>query len=114
MQLKAFASTIALAAALAVSGPVYAQSMINGMTIPEDELPEVQQRCDELKVATDTESLSSEGQDMDDDDAVDDAGEAEVEDAPAADAGTDQATTTTIDLDTIDLQACIDAGLVTE
>ena len=113
MQLKAFASTIALAAALAVSGPVYAQSMINGMTIPEAELAAVQERCDELKVAADTESLASEGQDMDDETA-EDAGEAEVEDAPAADTGTAQATTPTIDLDTIDLQACVDAGLVTE
>lgn len=113
MQLKALASTIALAAALAISGPVYAQSMINGVTIPEDELPAVQQRCDDLKNAADTESLASEGQDTEGDEPVEDAGEAEVEDAPETD-GTAEATTTVVDLDTIDLQACIDAGLVME
>ncbi|GLQ53524.1 hypothetical protein [Devosia nitrariae] len=111
MQLKPLASTIALAAALAFSGPVYAQSMINGMTIPEDELPLVQQQCDELKTAAGTESESTDESagDAELEDSGDDAVEDEVEASGMA-----QAETPTIDLETIDLQACIDAGLVME
>lgn len=111
MQLKAFASTIALAAALAVSGPVAAQSMINGMTIPEDELPVVQQHCDDLKTAADTESESTD--ESAGDANLEDAGDDDLNGGAEADtSGTAQATTPTIDLETIDLQACVDAGLV--
>lgn len=110
MQLKAFASTIALAAALAVSGPVAAQSMINGMTIPEDELPAVQQHCDELQTAAGVESESTD--ETDPEGETEDAGAEPVEEVEPS--GTAEATTPAIDLDAIDLQACIDAGLVTE
>lgn len=109
MQLKAFASTIALAAALAISGPVAAQTMINGMTIPEDELPLVQQHCDELKAAS---GVTSESTDETDPAAeTEDPGAEPVEEVEPS--GTAEATTT-IDLDTVDLQACVDAGLVME
>lgn len=109
MQLKAFASTIALAAALAVSGPVAAQTMINGMTVPEDELPLVQQHCDDLQTAA---GVASESTDQGDPAGQTDPGAEPVEEVEPG--GMAQAVTPTIDLDTIDLQACIDAGLVTE
>jgi len=140
MHFKALVSAIALGAAVSLAGPVSAQeAMINGVTIPDDEMAAVQARCDELAQAAENEPIAGEaendvtddagddtGDDGDDadngdgddtgnggDTTADDAGEADatIDDAPAVNE-IDNALTSTIDLDTIDLQACIDAGLV--
>jgi len=123
MRVKTALTSIALISSLAFSGVAYGAT-INGVDIPEDELAAVQARCDELKVADDTQSLST-TEDSDstatDDSMTSDeptgssdessAGEdAVVDNAPAVDEAANA--TGTIDLDTITLQACMDAGLV--
>lgn len=127
MQFKALVSTVALGAAMALSGSAFAQT-INGVDIPEGELAIVQERCDELSVAANNESLvgteapdqiEGDAGDTDDGDSSTDSGS--TDSAGQADATIDSAppvnemanATSTIDLTTIDLQACIDAGLVT-
>jgi len=108
MQFKVLASTAALAAAMIFAGPASAQSSIGGVAIPESELAAVQARCDELKTAEDvpSESTNESPADAQLENPGDNDTEAEASGAAEA--------TTTIDLDTLDLQACVDAGLVTE
>jgi hypothetical protein len=117
MRIKALVSAIAITSALTLSGGAFAQTMINGVEVSEDDLPGLQERCDELNVAATTESLSgtdsSEGEMEDGMDTGESAGQADatIEDAP--DVNEVENATSGIDLDTVDLQACIDAGLIT-
>jgi hypothetical protein len=101
MNIKSALSIAALCSALALSGPVYAQTVINGVEVPEAELAAVQARCDELSTAESTEALGTTEED-------DDGGEAEEE------VTADTTPTATIDLETLTLEACIEAGLVSE
>lgn len=111
MRVKTALTSLALVAGLTFSGSAYA-AMINGAEIPENEMAAVQQRCDELKVADDTQSLttSSESNSSTDEGKPSDTGDdAIVDNAPAVNEAADA--TTTINLDEITLQACMDAGL---
>ncbi|GHA16062.1 hypothetical protein GCM10007989_08830 [Devosia pacifica] len=111
MHIKTLVSTFAIGAALAFAGPAAAQTMINGTEISEDDMAAVEARCDELFVASATDSIANDNDDGIEEDN-DSAGsiDATIEDAP--DVNDLENATTTIDLDTIDLQACMDAGLV--
>lgn len=104
MTIKSALSVVALAAGL-VAGPAFAQTaalptMIGSITVPEAEAGAVKARCDELKVAAETESLveesDSETDDPTDDDTDDDAA--------------DGATAVTVDLDVITLEDCEASG----
>ncbi|MGV3490693.1 MAG: hypothetical protein ACO1OG_05155 [Devosia sp.] len=91
-------SSIALAAAL-LAGPALAQTVINGVTIPEDELARVQAQCDKL-------------------DRLDNTGNSATNDSDSKEA--EQPSTMaeqlvqSIDLETLTLEACKTAGLVAE
>jgi len=110
MQTKMLVSILGLSAALAFSGPAWAQVVFNGTALSDEDLPKVQARCDELANAASTESLSTEGS-GDQSEDVNDAGQADatVNDAPQA----IEDPTTAIDLDTVTLEACNEAGLTT-
>lgn len=108
MNLKTTLSALALTAAFAVTGPAFAQTMINGAAVPEADLPAVQQRCDELKTADDTASLADTKAG---DEVVKDAGDAATPDAPLPNEAANA--TTTVDLDNLTLEACVEAGLST-
>jgi hypothetical protein len=112
MQFKVLASTAALAAAMMFAGPAAAQTSINGTVIPEAELPLVQEHCNNLQTAGDTVSESA--NESAGDGVVENAGDNEASDDAAPADAMAQAETPTIDLTTIDLQACVDAGLVTQ
>jgi hypothetical protein len=93
----ALISSLALATSMFVSGAAMAETVINGVTIPEQEVAYVQGHCDTLERLDSTgnsASASPTGVDM-------------VE-APAGDA----ALVSSIDLDTLTLEECKTAGLV--
>lgn len=107
MNLKTSLSAVALTAALALSGPAFAQTMINGAAVSEADLPAVQQRCDELKTADDTASLADPKAG---DETTENAGDAATPDAPQPNEAANA--TTAVDLDNLTLEACVEAGLV--
>lgn len=134
MHTRNLVSSIALVAALSFSTGAMAQATVmRGVEIPPDDLPEVQSLCNTL-LAQANESLTANGDDEGDDadgDTSDDADGDNGDDADGADGDNgddtdmqdpasedesepsdlDQAVTT-IDLDTITLEDCKAAGLV--
>lgn len=108
MNFKAIASVVAISSAVLISGPANAQSMMIGaQTYTEDELPAIQERCDQLNLAATTESLTEESEEV-----AESAGEADATIEGAEDVNEVEDATTTVDLDLITLQECKDAGLI--
>jgi hypothetical protein len=113
MTIKSALTVVALAAGL-VAVPAFAQTaamptMIGSLTVPEAEAGAVKARCDELKVASETESLVSVDESEDDDaesTETEPAGDAAIVNVPA----TDGATAVTVDLDVITLEDCEAGG----
>ena len=105
MNIKTLVSVAALTAALAISAPAFAQTMVGGVSVSEADLPKVKTYCEELSISALNPTDGA-------DEAPDATGDAmqSSETAPAPN-GTDQALTTA-DLETIDLPGCIDAGIV--
>lgn len=113
MRIRTLISPIALAAALSLSGGAMAQTMIDGVSIPAEDLPEVQNVCDTL-AAEANESISDTADDEadgDEDDDNEDDNSPEGGDDEDVPSDLDQAVTS-IDLNTITLEQCKDAGLV--
>lgn len=112
MTIKSALSIIALSTSLAFSGSVMAQTTINGVDVSDSDLPAVQERCDQLSVAENNSLATTSSDSESDTDSAADAGSADanIDDAPAVNEIANL--TSTIDLDTITLQACQDAGLV--
>ena len=108
MTIKSALSIIALTTSLAFSGSAMAQTSINGVAVSDADLPAVQERCDQLQGAA-SETLSNTSSD-----SAESAGEADatLDDAPGVNEMANM--TSNIDLDTITLEACVDAGLVTQ
>ena len=100
MQVKSIISAVALSAALAVSGPVFAQTMVHGMTISETDMARVEALCTDLRNAA---GNTTAGQD--------ETGETgdDAETPPAAN-GLDQ-TLSDVDLAKITLEDC-DTGKI--
>lgn len=137
MRIRTLVSPLALAVGLAMTGAASAQVTIGGQTVLEEDMPAVQQRCDELALAArtgagDTDTTQSDDQD---DDAGDDTGDDTDNgtdngtDDGSDDTGTDDTTTsdangdfgtadevdnalTGVELNSITLDQCIEAGLV--
>jgi hypothetical protein len=107
MHVKSVVSALALSAALAISGPAFAQTMFNGAELSADDLPAVTERCEQLANVESTESLTESSDSAEDSTAG--GADATIVDAPAVNEV--QAATTTIDLDTITLEQCTEAGL---
>ena len=116
MTIKSALSVVALAAGL-VAAPTFAQSsmMIGTQTVAETDVEAVKARCDDLKRADETQSLSEtkDADDADDDAASDEetaddsvAGDADIVDVPA----TDSETATSVDLGIITLEECEAGG----
>lgn len=108
MQVKTLVSIVAVSAALAFSGPAWAQTMFNGAPLSADDEPKVQARCDELANAENTESLAEQ---TNADDDANDAGQAAAGAEAVPQANEAENATSTIDLDTITLEMCTEAGL---
>ena len=110
MNFKTIASTIALTSAMLLSGGAYAQTTIGGATISADDLPKVQERCNQLAEAGDpTATPESAATSEDGDDTADSSdGSADAPEAvnEAADA------TTAIDLSTLTVESCTEAGFI--
>lgn len=113
MHVKSIVSAIALSAALALSGPAFAQTMFNGAELSADDLPKVTERCEQLVTASTTESLTEteESTAGGNEAASENAGSADatIENAPAVNDAA--AATAGVDLDTITLEMCKEAGL---
>lgn len=109
MTIKAFASVLALSSAMLLGGQAYAQTMVGGMSVTDEDLPKVQERCDQLALADSTES-ATETTSAGTDDTGAATSDSDVEDTNEM----ANATTPTIDLDSITLEACTEAGLTTE
>jgi hypothetical protein len=119
MTIKSALSVVAITAALA--GASFAQGMtINGAAVSDADMGAVQERCDGLANAAETESLTETSDDASDENSAEttanndaNAGNDAVTANPPA-VNEAQNATSTIDLATIDLQACIDGGFVTQ
>lgn len=90
-------TAVAMTAAMLVSGPSMAQTMIGGATLTAEELPIVQAHCDELARVNATGQTNTSEKPVD-----------EQTDAAAG----DKALVTSIDLDVLTLDDCKTAGLV--
>ncbi|WP_375600130.1 hypothetical protein [Devosia sp. Naph2] len=105
MTIKSALSAIALSAGL-IATPVFAQGMMIGtQTVAEADVEAVKARCADLKLAAETESLSSTDTNNPNDDATADdtvAGDAAIDNVPA----TDSETATSVDLGIITLAEC--------
>jgi hypothetical protein len=102
MQVKSIISVLAISMTMAVAGPAFAQTSINGTEISADDLPKVQERCNEITTASGAETLESQG------DATNTATTG-GSDTTKDDSGTADDTanaTTTFDLDTLDAASC--------
>ena len=116
MTIKTALSVVALAAGLAAA-PVMAQTaaagaMIGTQTVTEADVEAVKGRCMDLQVAAETESLTTENADNDDDAAT-----TTNETAVASDAGitnepalTESASASSIDLAIVTLEDCEAGG----
>jgi hypothetical protein len=106
MQVKSIISALALSLTLAVAGPAFAQTTINGTVISAEDLPKVQARCDEIATSAKTASTANDQTDGGDTNTGDSAASADATttDTPQVDQA-DKATTT-FDLDTLDAAAC--------
>jgi hypothetical protein len=117
MTIKSALSVLALTVAL--TGASYAQGMtINGAAVSDADMGAVQERCDGLANAAETESLTETSDDGSEENSAEttanndaNAGNDAVIANPPAVNGAQNATST-IDLATIDMQACIDGGFV--
>jgi len=108
MTIKSALSVIALATGL-VAGPALAQStalptMIGSISVPEAEAGAVKARCDELKLAAETQSLAetSDNETVADENQTTAVGDATIVNVPAVDG----ATAVTVDLSLVTLQDC--------
>lgn len=112
MHIRTLISPIALAAAMSLSGGAMAQTMVGGVDIPAEDLPEVQAQCDTL-AAEGNESLTETADDTADGDADDDE---DADNTPSGGSDDDASdldqAVTSIDLNTITLEQCKEAGLV--
>ncbi|WDR03858.1 hypothetical protein PSQ19_07435 [Devosia algicola] len=109
MNIKTIASAIALSSAMLLGGSAYAETMIGSTTVMEADLPAVQQRCDQLALASDTSATESDAMGTD---STAGGSAANVEDAEEVNEL--EQVTTTIDLDTVTLEQCQEAGLIAE
>ena len=102
MNIKTIASAIAISSAMLLSGSAYAQTIIGGATVSAEDLPKVQERCDQLALDASTASATE----TDADAKADTAGTEATTDVNApADA------ITAVDLEALTLEACTEAGL---
>lgn len=118
MSIKAAVSAIALASAM-FAAPAFAQDAaapmemtISGTAVAEQDMEAVQARCDDLKIAEDTQSLTDDSDsNSSDGNGSDDNGEESNSNAglinePAA----DSETATTLDLTLVTLEDCETGG----
>ena len=101
MQVKSIISVLAISMTMAVAGPAFAQTSINGTEISADDLPKVQERCNEITTASGAETI--ENTDDTSTAASPTSDPTKDDSATAADAAN---ATTTFDLDTLDAAAC--------
>ena len=110
MNIKTIASAIAISSAMLLSGSAYAQTVIGGATVTAEDLPKVQERCDQL--ALDASTASATETDADADAATDGAATAgEATTAATTDVNAPADATTAVDLEALTLEACTEAGL---
>lgn len=112
MPFKTASSTIALtaAAAFALSTSVFAQTMVGGQEVSDEDLEFVTVHCETLAGGLDTEAMGAEPEETTDETTETNNGD---EDAAPADAETDDSdgVLTDIDIDEITLEDCEAAGL---
>ena len=104
MHIKSVVSAAALSAALLFSGSVFAQTMFNGGEVSAEDLPALQERCEMLGTAANTESAAD--QPSQDGETAGDAAAASVPEVNEL-----EQATTTLDLDTVTLEQCEAAGI---
>jgi len=123
MNIKTLATALVLSTSMFAGSSAFAATMVGSMSVTDEDLPAVQQRCDQLALANTNESLteSSSATKNDTGSAVADSGTSENDSsAGAADATTSSteqvneaanSVTKSIDLDTITIEQCRTAGL---
>jgi hypothetical protein len=107
MTIKSALSVIALTAALGFTGSAFAQDAVSA-----EDLPAVQDRCDDLEVAATTESITEESDGLNSDEEVSEDQTATAAIDTVDDASEIENATTTIDLDTVTLEQCEEWGLL--
>lgn len=113
MRIQVLISAFALSAAMSFSGAAFAQTTLGGVEVLPADLPAVQERCNVIANAAETQSISTTDSDEATEDKAQDPttsadADANIESVPAlTDSGT-----TTFDLETINLDDCKAAGLV--
>ena len=106
MSIKTIASAIAISSAMLLSGSAYAQTVIGGATVSAEDLPKVQERCDQLALDASTASATETDADAD---AATEADTTATEATTDVNAPADA--TTAVDLEALTLEACTEAGL---
>lgn len=99
MKIKALITSTVLAAAMC-AGPAFAVTF-NGVEVPEDELPYLQQQCEKLINSQETAGATT-------DKSTETGAQTAMSNEPD---GTAKALTPTIDLDTVTIEQCKAAGL---
>jgi hypothetical protein len=108
MTIKSALSVLALTAALGFTGSAFAQD-----AIPAEDLPAVQDRCDDLEVAASTESITEESDGLNSDEEASEEQTATATIDTVDDASELENAVTSIDLDTVTLEQCAEWGLTT-
>ena len=106
MNIKTIASALAISSAMLLSGSAYAQTVIGGATVSAEDLPKVQERCDQLALDASTASATETDADAD---AATEADTTATEATTDVNAPADA--TTAVDLEALTLEACTEAGL---
>jgi hypothetical protein len=106
MRLKTIASALVLSSAMIFGGSAFAQTTIAGQAITADDLPKVQERCDQLSLAATTPSLTETKP------ADDTAGGADATVDDAENTNELANATSKIDLDSVTIEDCAAAGLI--
>ncbi|MBB4051667.1 hypothetical protein GGR20_001303 [Devosia subaequoris] len=103
MTIKSALSAIALSAGL-MAAPAFAQTMMIGtQTVAETDVGAVKARCERLKLADESQSLSS-TEDAENENEASVVGDADIVDVPDAQAET----AVSVDLDLITLEQCME------
>lgn len=111
MHIKTIASAIALATSIALSGAAFAQTAaastnVNGLTVTEVDLPQVQAYCEQLAGGMEKDESTDKSPAMPNSTAA-------VDTNAGTEGNTDKDDSQpTIDLGQITLEGCVEAGLV--
>lgn len=107
MQIKPIISALAISLTMAVAGPAFAETTINGTAISAEDVPAVQERCDQITAAAATPNTIADENNSDGNANSADAsgGAAATSDQTKENDGASE-TATPFDLGTLNAESC--------